>query len=154
MKIDYKSLLFSILIPVFLGSIIGFLTASSNNYYELILPSFAPPAWVFPIVWTILYILMGVSYGLLVQNGQESEDISSIYYLQLFVNLLWPLFFFVLQWRLFAFFWLLLLIGLVIVMIIRFYRNHKGAGLLQIPYLLWLLFAAYLNLSIYILNEQ
>ena len=121
-------------------------------YDNLIQPPLAPPSFLFPIVWTILYILMGVSYGLLVQNGQDSENISSIYYLQLFVNLLWPLFFFVLQWRLFAFFWLLLLIGLVIVMIIRFYRNHRGAGLLQLPYLLWLFFAAYLNLSIYILN--
>ncbi len=151
---DWKLYVKTILVPVVLGGIVGWFISSSIMYDNLIQPPLAPPSFLFPIVWTILYILMGVSYGLLVQNGQDSENISSIYYLQLFVNLLWPLFFFVLQWRLFAFFWLLLLIGLVIVMIIRFYRNHKGAGLLQIPYLLWLFFAAYLNLSIYILNEQ
>ena len=149
---DWKLYVKTILVPVVLGGIVGLLISSSIMYDNLVQPPLAPPSFLFPIVWTILYILMGVSYGLLVQNGQDSENISSIYYLQLFVNLLWPLFFFVLQWRLFAFFWLLLLIGLVIAMIIRFYRNHKGAGLLQLPYLLWLFFAAYLNLSIYILN--
>lgn len=149
---NWKIYIKTILIPVVLGGIVGLLISSSITYDNLVQPPLAPPSFLFPIVWTILYILMGVSYGLLVQNGQDSENISSIYYLQLFVNLLWPLFFFVLQWRLFAFFWLLLLIGLVITMIIHFYRNHKGAGLLQIPYLLWLFFAAYLNLSIYILN--
>jgi len=73
--------------------------------------------------------------------------------LQLLVNALWPIFFFVLKWRLFAFLWILLLLALVVVMIIRFYRKNKIAGLLQIPYLLWTTFATYLNLGVYLLNR-
>lgn len=143
----------AILIPVIVGLIIGAITSSAIEYNTLIKPPLAPPSILFPIVWTILYILMGVSYGILESNSLLNQETKFIYYLQLFVNALWSIFFFTLEWRLFAFIWLLLLIVLVIIMIVKFYNQNKLAGLLQIPYLLWLLFAAYLNFSIYLLNR-
>jgi len=150
---DLKIYIKSIAIPVIVGLIIGAITSNAIEYNNLIKPELAPPSILFPIVWTILYILMGVSYGILESNAQLDQESKFIYYLQLFVNALWPIIFFTLEWRLFAFIWLLLLIVLVIIMVIKFYNQNKLAGLLQIPYLLWLLFAAYLNFSIYLLNR-
>ena len=143
----------SILLPVVLGSIVGFITFASMDYDYLIQPSFAPPAILFPIVWSILYTLMGVSYGILKSNSLADNKVNNIYYLQLFVNLLWSIIFFILKWRLFAFFWILLLIVLVILMIVEFYKRNKISGLLQIPYLIWITFASILNFSIYLLNK-
>lgn len=143
----------SILIPVIIGGLVGLLISNSIDYESLIQPPLAPPSIVFPIVWSILYILMGVSYGILESNSLVDSNINTIYYLQLFVNALWSIFFFVFKWRLFSFIWIILLAILVIIMIIRFYNKNKVAGLLQIPYLLWVLFASYLNLSIYLLNR-
>jgi len=142
----------SILVPVLLGGIVGFIISSFIDYNSLQKPPFAPPSILFPIIWTILYILMGVSYGRLKSKELTDEKISMIYYLQLVINLLWPIFFFILKWRLFAFFWIILLDVVVIIMIMRFYKKDKISGLLQIPYLLWSLFATYLNLGVYILN--
>ena len=143
----------SIIIPVGVGLIIGLITSNSMNYSSLEKPLLAPPSALFPIVWTILYILMGVSYGILKTNSQADSEIDKAYYTQLIINALWPIFFFVFEWRLFAFIWLILLIISVINMIIKFYDKNKLAGLLQIPYLIWCTFAAYLNLAIYILNR-
>lgn len=143
----------SILIPLTLGAIVGFITYQYIDYNSLEQPPLSPPSFLFPIVWTILYTLMGVSYGILKSNGLVTPEINLIYYLQLAVNLLWPIAFFVLEWRLFAFVWLLLLIVLVIIMIIKFYNQNKLAGLLQIPYLVWCIFAAYLNFGVYYLNR-
>ena len=143
----------SILIPVIIGGVVGLITANSINYNDLIQPSFAPPSFLFPIVWTILYVLMGVSYGILENKGLNDSEINSIYYLQLTVNALWTFIFFVFKWRLFAFIWILILDVLVIDMIIKFYKKNKTAGLLQIPYLIWILFATVLNFSVYWLNR-
>ena len=149
----FKIYLKSILIPVIVGGIVGFITTKFNDYSSLIQPPLAPPSILFPIVWSILYVLMGVSYGILKSNSLVDSDINFIYYLQLFVNALWPIFFLVLKWRFFAFLWILLLLVLVIIMIIRFYRKNKLAGFLQIPYLLWTAFATYLNFAIWLLNK-
>ena len=143
----------SILVPVIIGGITGLIISKFIDYNVLQKPPLAPPAVLFPIVWTILYILMGVSYGILKSNNLTVEKINSIYYTQLVVNILWPIFFFVLEWRLFAFFWILLLDILVVIMIYRFYNKNKVAGLLQIPYLIWLVFATYLNLGVYLINR-
>lgn len=143
----------SILIPVLVGGFVGFITSSFIDYNSLEKPFLSPPSIVFPIVWTILYTLMGISYGILKSNSLVDSKINLIYYLQLFVNALWSIFFFVFKWRLFAIFWIILLAILVIVMIIQFYRKNKLAGLLQIPYLLWIIFATYLNFSTYLLNR-
>ena len=149
----FKIYLKSILVPVAVGVIIGLITSSAVQYNELVQPSFAPPAILFPIVWTVLYVLMGVSYGILKSNGEVDSEINLIYYLQLAVNALWSIIFFTLERRLFAFFWILLLIVLVIIMISKFYDNNKVSGLLQIPYLLWIVFASILNFSVYWLNR-
>ena len=150
---NFKIYLRSILIPVIVGAIVGFITSGFTDYGSLIQPPLAPPAILFPIVWSILYVLMGVSYGILESNSLVDTSIDSIYFIQLFVNALWSFFFFVFKWRLFAFLWIILLLALVIVMIIRFYEKNKVAGLLQIPYLAWVTFASYLNLAIYLLNR-
>lgn len=143
----------SILIPILVGAVVGIITSNFIDYNTLEQPPFAPPAILFPIVWTILYTLMGISYGILENNSLVDSKINLIYYFQLFVNALWSFFFFVFDWRLFSFFWILLLIALVVIMIIEFYKKNKVAGLLQIPYLIWLVFAAYLNFGVYLLNR-
>ena len=153
----------SILMPVIIGSIVGFVISKFIDYDTLKRPLLSPPSIAFPIVWTIIYILMGISFGILknqyinnlsILNNKEGKLLSTrqLYYIQLAVNALWSIIFFIFKWRLFAFIWILILIILVILMIIDFYKKNKLAGLLQIPYLLWLIFAAYLNLGVYILN--
>ena len=143
----------SILIPVIVGGVVGLIISGSMDYNDLQKPFLSPPSIVFPIVWTILYILMGVSYGILESNSLADRKVNLIYYIQLFVNSLWSIFFFLLKWRLFAFIWIIILAILVIIMIKEFYKKNKIAGLLQIPYILWVLFASYLNISIYLLNR-
>lgn len=143
----------SIFIPVILGGIVALLISGSMDYNDLNRPPLSPPGFIFGIVWTVLYILMGVSYGIIASKDLVDKNINTIYYLQLFVNLLWPIAFFIFKWRLFAFIWLLLLIILVIKMIIDFYKKNKLSEYLQIPYLLWCIFAAYLNLGVYLLNK-
>lgn len=153
----------SILMPVIIGSIVGLVISKFIDYDTLKRPLLSPPSIAFPIVWTIIYILMGISFGILknqyinnlsILNNKEGKLLSTrqLYYIQLAVNALWSIIFFIFKWRLFAFIWILILIILVILMIIDFYKKNKLAGLLQIPYLLWLIFATYLNLGVYILN--
>lgn len=143
----------SILIPVIVGGIVGIMISKFIDYDSLIKSFLAPPSILFPIMWTILYILMGVSYAILKNQSLIDSEIKWIYYLQLFVNAMWSIIFFVWKWRFFAFLWIILLDILVIIMIMKFYKKNKASGLFQIPYLLWTLFASYLNLSIYLLNK-
>lgn len=148
-----KIYLKAIAVPVIIGLIIGFITSNSIDYNELAKPPFSPPGGLFPVIWTILYVLMGVSFGLLRSKNLVDDNVSSVYYAQLFVNSLWSIFFFTLKWRLFSFIWILILAALVLLMVVRFYRKNKVAGLLQIPYLVWVVFASYLNLGVYLLNR-
>ena len=150
---NLKNYLKSILTNIILGGIVGFIISGNINYNILENPPLSPPSNIFPIVWTILYTLMGISYGILKSNDLIDYETNLIYYSQLIVNLLWPIFFFILEWRLFAFIWIILLIVLVINMIIKFYNKNKLAGILQLPYLIWLIFATYLNLGVYLLNK-
>ena len=143
----------AILLPVLIGALVGIITSGSMDYNMLQKPPLAPPGAVFPIVWTILYILMGISYGILKVNNQTDEETDWIYYIQLVINALWSIIFFNFKWRLFAFVWIILLAVAVISMIRRFYNKNKISGLLQIPYILWVIFAAYLNFGFYILNR-
>lgn len=142
-------LFISILIPVAIGGVVGFIINPYINYNSLIQPPLSPPSIAFPIVWTILYILMGISYYLL-KSPRKKEKI--VYFIQLGVNALWSIFFFVCKLYLFSFVWIILLDVLVVFMILIFYQNNKLSAYLQIPYLIWILFASYLNLGIYILN--
>ena len=124
-------------------------------YEVLNKPMLAPPGWLFPIVWTILYTLMGISAYLIFKSKKSREDVKdamTIFYYQLLINLLWPAFFFGFRWYFFSFLWILLLIGFVITMIVKFYKIRMVAAYLNIPYLLWICFASYLNLAIWWLN--
>lgn len=143
----------AIIIPVIVGGVVGLIISKSIDYNTLQKPPLSPPSILFPIVWTLLYVLMGISYGILEINKLVDKKINVIYYLQLAVNALWSIIFFTLKWRLFAFIWIILLDILVIIMIKRFYDKNKTAGLLQIPYIIWTLFATYLNFGVYLLNR-
>ena len=142
----------SIFIPLAVGGIVGFLISSHIDYNSLNQPLLSPPSIVFPIVWTILYTLMGISYAILKINSKITTSINIVYYFQLFLNALWSIFFFIFKWRLFSFIWIIALIFAIISMITLFYKENKVAGILQIPYLIWTIFAAYLNFGVYILN--
>ena len=150
---NFKTYAKSIIIPVLVGGIVGLIVSNYTDYIYLNKPLFSPPSIVFPIVWTILYILMGVSYGILKSKILNNEDSISIYYIQLFVNALWPIIFFTLKWRFFAFLWILLLLVLIVRMIAIFYKKNKVSAFLQIPYLLWTIFATYLTFFTYLLNK-
>ena len=142
-----------IAIPLLVGVISSVLIRQSmQNFAMLEKPPFAPPTWVFPVVWTILYVLMGISsYLILIATAEKEkkENALLLYWYQLAVNFLWPTFFFNFEWYLFSFFWIVLLWVLVFLMILRFYKIDKRAAYLNIPYLIWLLLAAYLNLGIW-----
>lgn len=141
-----------VLVPVLVGGIVGFIISRFIDYDSLNKPFLSPPKIAFPIAWTIIYILMGISYGIISEKGLNDSKSKFLYYLQLAVNALWSIIFFVFKWRFFAFLWIIFLDVLVIMMTINFYKKNKLAGLLQIPYILWILFATYLNFGFYILN--
>ena len=156
-KVDVKKLLICIAIPLLVGGLSGFLSAGEMEAFEqLKKPTLSPPGWLFPVVWTILYTLMGISSYLVLTSGQPKETIKmalAVYGIQLAVNFTWSLLFFNLEAYLAAFIWLLYLWLLILVMIYQFYKISKPAGILMIPYLLWVTFAGYLNLGIYLLNR-
>jgi len=127
---------------------------SDTSLDGLIKPPLTPPAWAFPVVWSILYVLMGyAAYRISVRRTALTPAALSAYWIQLAVNVLWPILFFRLELRLFAFFWLLLLIALVVTTIRRFAPIDRTASLLLLPYAVWCGFAAYLNLGFYLLNR-
>ena len=154
MRSKIKTYAISIAVALAVGGLSALLTGDSMEKYKALRqPPLAPPGWVFPVVWTILFVLMGVGAAMVCLSGSSSKKKPiAIYGLQLTVNFFWTILFFLLEVRLFAFFWLLLLLGLAVWMAVSFARVNKTAGLLQIPYILWLLFAGYLNLAVYLLN--
>ena len=151
-----KPYVISVLIALGVGGLSALLTSGNMNN-DFVSPPLSPPAALFPIVWSVLYTLMGISAALVYVKGKEEDkDISGalgIYLLQLAVNFFWSIIFFNMRAFLFAFIWIILLWILIIAMIKRFYEISPLAAYLQIPYFLWVTFAAYLNLAIYILNR-
>ena len=143
----------NIVIPIALGGLVGLIISQFMDYNTLQKPPLSPPGFIFGIVWSILYLLMGIAYGILVYKGKSDVAVSKIYWTQLIVNLIWPILFFVFKLRLFSSVWIILLLILVIDMIIKFYKKDKIIGYSQIPYLLWIMFATYLNIGVYILNK-
>lgn len=153
-----KPYVISILIALAVGGLAAWLTRDSMDIYgQIEKPALAPPGILFPIVWSILYVLMGISAAMIYTNRTASSDEKKIalktYAFQLIVNFFWTLIFFNLRSYLFAFFWLILLWVLILIMIVQFVRIKPLAGWLQIPYLLWVTFAGYLNFMIYLLNR-
>ena len=157
MKSKTKTYVYSILITVAIGGLSAFLTRNNMDVYESInKPPLAPPAVLFPIVWSILYVLMGISLANVIIKGREKGVYSfpcvKIYALQLAVNFFWSIIFFNFRAFLLSFIWLLLLWVLIIVMIDCFAKASKVSAIINIPYFLWVTFAAYLNFMIYRLN--
>ena len=154
MTIKLKPLFISFLIALGGGGIIAFLTRNSMSIYdEINMPSFAPPAILFPIVWTILYSLMAISAYMIYKSSSSLKNKALIVYgIQLFINFLWPILFFNAKEFFISFLVLVVLWCMVFWMIILFLKIKTMAGYLQIPYLLWLTFATYLNFQIYLLN--
>lgn len=148
----YKKIIIFILIPLVIGFVGNLIGGSTDIYEKINTPPFAPPGFLFPIVWTILYILMGIS-SYMISKEENNSAALTVYFVQLGVNALWSLFFFRLNWFLFAALWLVLLICLIVYMICEFYKLNKTAAYLQIPYALWVTFALVLNSAIYILNS-
>lgn len=152
---NLKALVICILIPLVVGGLSALLTRNNMDVYEnLNQPPLSPPGWIFPVVWTVLFILMGISsYLIYVSDSRYKNSALKVYAVQLAVNFFWSIIFFNLQMYLLAFFWLLLLLALIVLMMISFYRISKPAAYLQIPYLLWVTFAGYLNFGVYWLNR-
>lgn len=153
MRIQWKKLLICIAIPLIVGAFSASLTAGSMESFGMInKPPLSPPGWLFPVVWTILYTLMGIASYLVITSGKPLGNAMIFYGVQLFFNFLWSIIFFNLENYLLAFIWLVVLLILIIITTVKFYRISNVAGYLMIPYILWVTFAGYLNLAIYFLN--
>ena len=154
--LKWQKMLLCILIPLAVGALAGRLSREGMSLYQTMYkPLLSPPGWVFPVVWSLLYILMGIASCLVYCSDASlprKKRALILYGLQLAVNFVWPLLFFRfgLQWL--SFFWLLLLIGLVWACMTLFRYILPKAGKLMLPYLLWLFYAAYLNLGAALLN--
>lgn len=153
-KINYKQLSISLAISLGTGILSGLITMMGmENFEKATKPPLTPPNYLFPIVWTILFILMGVSSYIIFRSDKlEKTNALIVYGIQLLVNFFWPIFFFNFSAYLFSFIWIIILWLLIILMIKMFYPISKTAALLQLPYLIWVTFAAYLNFGIYLLN--
>ncbi len=158
MKEKLKTYLISIGIAVAVGGLSALLTRGSMDLYEdIIRPPLSPPSWLFPVVWTILFILMGISAAMIyLDRGAPMPQKKSALYtyaLSLIVNFFWSIIFFNMRAYLFAFIWLLLLLYLIVRTIMKYYKINPLASYLQIPYLIWVTFAGYLTFAIWILNK-
>ena len=152
-KINIKQLLFYVIITIAIGSAPALFINIGDAYKSLEKPPLSPPGIVFPIVWTILFILMGISIYRIVRTDNFGVDsLKKLYFVQLIVNAFWTPIFFGLELFGFAFIWLILLLILVVIMTVKFHYIDKVSAYLLIPYIIWLIFAGYLNFSIYLLN--
>lgn len=155
MKFQWKKLVVCLLLPLAVGGLAAFFTRNSMDLFAMVKkPPLSPPGWLFPVVWTILYLLMGFASYLVLVAEKPGRTAWKFYLAQLAFNFVWPILFFHLQMYLLSFVWLLLLWILILVTILWFTRSSRLAGYLLIPYLLWVTFAGYLNLGIYILNQN
>ena len=155
MKIHWKQLLISLAIPLGVGALASLLSGGMDHYSQLVQPPLSPPGWVFPVVWSILYLLMGyASYRIWVGEGEKSGKRSAFlaYGIQLLLNFLWSPVFFGLGWKLTAF-WILVALWIAVYVTVRLFSElDERAGDLLLPYLLWVSFAGYLNLGAFLLN--
>lgn len=156
MKIKKGVLAVCLAIPLAVGALSGYLTRGGADIFSMLeKPPLSPPGWVFPVVWTILYVLMGIASYLIVTSDASSEKISqamAVYGAQLAFNFFWPILFFNLTLYLPALVWLLLLWALIALTIYLFAKIDRRAAYLMLPYFVWVTFAAYLNFGIWLLN--
>ncbi|MFH0863745.1 MAG: TspO/MBR family protein [Candidatus Gottesmanbacteria bacterium] len=158
MKINYPKLILSIFICLLAGFLGSYFTAPaiSTWYVYLQKPFFSPPNWIFAPVWTTLYILMGISAGLVWQKGLDNKKVKlalSIFGVQLVLNILWSFMFFGLQIPFLGLVTIIFLWLAILITIKKFLKINRTAGLLLIPYILWVSFASILNLAIHLLNR-
>lgn len=154
MKINWKKLILITIITFAVGSLFSFFTMNNMDTFKELSKPIDVPGIVFPIVWSVLYLLMSISYYIVSEKQDKSRnEARTSYVVQLVINSLWTLIFFGFEAYLLAFIWIIILLIAVIVMIVNFYKVDKTAAYLQIPYVLWILFAGYLNLGIYLLNR-
>lgn len=153
LKVQWKNLVTCIAIPLAVGSLSALLSQNGMEAFAMMnKPALSPPGWLFPVVWTILYILMGIASYLILTSGKPNDAALTVYAIQLFFNFFWSILFFRLGLCISAFIWLVVLWLLIVRTTVMFYRIVKAAGYLMIPYLLWVAFAGYLNLAICLLN--
>ena len=150
MKLSQK--LLYILTPLIGGSIVGLIINKSIDYNYLVNPPLSPPSYLFPIVWNILYLLIGISYYIYRKNNNDNPLTIKLYYIQLILNYLLSIIFFTLKLRTLAVIWIIILAITIIYLMIRFYKEERTIFYLFIPYILWVLFATYLNIGIVVLN--
>lgn len=153
-KFDFKAFIIITVITFIVGSFFSFFTMNNMDTFKELNKPINVPGILFPIVWSILYLLMSIScYIIYKSDNKDKKKALIIYGIQLIINSLWTLIFFGFDAYLFAFIWIILLIFTVSIMIITFYNIDKKTAYLNIPYILWIVFAGYLNLGIYILNR-
>ena len=155
MKFEWKKLLIALGIPLAVGGLAALLSGGMSDYGAMNKPPLSPPGWVFPVVWSILYLLMGyASYRIWTSDAPSADKRRALllYGAQLLANFVWPLLFFGGEMFLAALIWLVFLWILIFLSIRAFSKIDERAGDLLIPYILWVTFAAYLNLGIYLLN--
>ncbi len=156
-KKAWKSYVFWIVLTEAVGALSGWLTREDSDIYSttVIQPPLSPPPIVFPLVWVILYALMGISAARVYLTPASASRTRGLllYFIQLSFNFFWSIIFFNAQNFAFAFFWLLALWVFILLMILSFRKVDKAAALLQIPYLLWVSFAGYLNWGVWMLNR-
>ena len=155
MKTDWKKRLICWAIPLAVGALGALLSGGMSNYRAINQPPLSPPGWVFPIVWTALYLLMGEASYRVLTSGKEESQVKralTVYGIQLALNLLWPIVFFRYQMYLGAFIVILLLWAAIFLTMRLFTQADETAGEMIVPYFLWVTFAAYLNLGVYLLN--
>lgn len=158
MKQKLRPYIISVAAAVSVGIISALLSRENMNIYEEVAtPPLSPPSFLFPIVWTVLYILMGISAAMIYTdrkaNLKQKESALFTYIASLIVNFLWSIIFFNIRAFFFAFIWLLLLLFLIISTILQYRKINKTASYLQIPYAVWVTFAGYLNLGIWAINK-
>lgn len=155
MNKNAKNRLFALAIPLAVGGLATLLSGGMDTYKEINQPPLSPPAWLFPLVWTALYLLMGEASYRVYSSGQAPSQIRKAliaYGVQLGLNFLWPLVFFGGKMYLTAFIVLVAMWVAIVVTMRRFMKLDEKAGDMIIPYLLWVSFAAYLNLGVFLLN--
>lgn len=157
-KVYFISLLINLIIPVGGAALVGYLNKNSFEIYRsLEKPFFSPPAIVFPIVWTILYTLMGIAaYRYYIKNKIKGLNRDGYFYyiVQLLCNFAWTFLFFSFRLYGLSFLWIIVITILVLITTLKFLRLDKIAGFLMIPYIIWLAFAGVLNYFIWMLNEM
>ncbi len=160
-KGDWKEHIVGLIISIAIAEGVGILSSlftkgSMQQYQQLTHPSFSPPGWIFPIVWSLLFLLMGIASYRVYREGIQRTNVKNalgFYVVQLIFNFFWTIIFFSLKLRGFAFIWIIILLTLIIITAMRFYKIDKSSAYLMIPYILWVSFASILNFSIWQLNK-